>query len=445
MLETPKSSKETVRALQRKLYQKAKHQPTFRFYSLYDKVYRGDVLQRAYALVRQNRGSPGIDGESFESIESGVGMTAYLQEIRKTLEDRTYRAMPVKRVEIPKLNGETRPLGIPCIKDRIVQMAVKIVIEPVFEADFSPHSYGFRPRRSAHQAMDDIKSGLLKGHVHVIDADLSKYFDMIPHDKLLKTVAERIADKQVLSLLKQWLKVRVIKVDAGKRVDVGGGKKARIGTPQGGVISPLLANIYLNILDRIWDRNGLAKRYKARLVRYADDMVILCTGDTAKAYAVLQSILAKLGLKLNEEKTQIRDSRQERFDFLGFSVGVVKAKQSGKFFPLVEPSDKSMNAIKQKIKHYTRRSMNPVPIEVIVDKLNKMARGWSNYFHYGHGHRKMKKVRYSLEESLRLHLRYRHKLNNRGASYNRFPRRYIYEHLGLYSVPITPAWKGAHA
>lgn len=273
MLETPKTSKETVRALQRKLYQKAKHQPTFRFYSLYDKVYRGDVLQRAYALVRQKRGSPGIDGESFESIESGVGMTAYLQEIRKILEDRTYRAMPVKRVEIPKLNGETRPLGIPCIKDRIVQMAVKIVIEPVFEADFSPHSYGFRPRRSAHQAMDDIKGGLLKGHVHVIDADLSKYFDMIPHDKLLKTVAERIADKQVLSLLKQWLKARVIKVDGGKKIDVGGGKKARIGTPQGGVISPLLANIYLNILDRIWDRNSLAKRYKARLVRYADDSV----------------------------------------------------------------------------------------------------------------------------------------------------------------------------
>jgi RNA-directed DNA polymerase len=328
--------------------------------------------------------------------------------------------MPINRVEIPKPNGETRPLGIPCIKDRIVQMAVKLIIEPIFEADFSPHSYGFRPKRSAHQAMDDIKDSLLKGHIHVIDADLSKYFDMIPHDKLLKTVAERIVDKQLLSLLRQWLKVRIIKEDNGKKTDVGGGKKARKGTPQGGVISPLLANIYLNILDRIWDRYPLAEKHKARLVRYADDIVILCAGDTTQAYTVLQSILVKLELKLNEEKTQIRDCRKERFGFLGFSIGVVKAKQSGKLFPLVEPSDKAMQSIKQKIKFYTRRDMNPVPIESIIAMLNQTARGWSNYFHYGHGHRKMKKIKYYLEESLRLHLRYRHKLNNRGASYTRF-------------------------
>ena len=385
------------------------------------------------------------DGETFASIETGNGKTAYLKEIQKTLKDKTYRAMPIKRVEIPKPNGETRPLGIPCIKDRIVQMAVKLVIEPIFEADFSPHSYGFRPKRSAHQAMNEITDSLLKGHIQVIDADLSKYFDMIPHDKLLKTVAERIVDKQILSLLKQWLKVRIIKVDKDKKTDMGGGKKARKGTPQGGVISPLLANIYLNILDRIWDKYQLAEKYQARLVRYADDMVILCTGETTQAYAVLQTLLNKLGLKLNKEKTQIRDARKERFGFLGFSVGVAKAKQTGKSFPLVEPSDKAIKSLKQKIKYYTRRDMNPVPLEIIVATLNQTARGWSNYFHYGHGHRKMKKIKYYLEESLRLHLRYRHKLNNRGASYTRFPRCYIYDHLGLYKVPITPAWKGVHA
>ncbi|MCF6209480.1 MAG: hypothetical protein L3K24_02110 [Gammaproteobacteria bacterium] len=280
MLETSGFSEETVRALQRKLYLKAKHQTTFRFYSLYDKVYRSDVLQLAYDRVRQNKGSPGIDGETFESIEAGTGRRAYLQEIQETLEAKTYRAMPVKRVEIPKSNGETRPLGIPCVKDRIIQMAVKLVIEPIFEADFSPHSYGFRPKRSAHQAMDDIKAGLLSGHTQVIDADLSKYFDRIPHDKLLRTVAERIADGPLLSLLKQWLKVRIIKVANGKEKIVGGGKRARRGTPQGGVISPLLANIYLNILDRIWDRNRLSEKHKARLVRYADDMVILCARET---------------------------------------------------------------------------------------------------------------------------------------------------------------------
>ena len=445
MLETSELIKENVRALQRKLYLKAKHQPTFRFYSLYDKVYRSDVLQHAYDRVRQNKGSPGIDGETFESIETGIGRTAYIQEIQKTLKAKTYRAMPVKRVEIPKSNGETRPLGIPCIKDRIVQMAAKLIIEPIFEADFSPHSYGFRPKRSAHQAMDDIKDGLLTGHTHVIDADLSKYFDTIPHDKLQKTVAERIVESQLLSLLKQWLKVRIIKVENGKETTVGGGKKTRKGTPQGGVISPLLANIYLNILDRIWDRNQLAEKHKARLVRYADDMVILCAGETPLPYALLQTILSKLELRLNEDKTQIRDARKERFEFLGYSVGIARAKQSGKYFPLVEPSDKSIQSIKQKIKYYTRRDMNPVPIEIIVGKLNQTARGWSNYFHYGHGHRKMRKVKYYMEESLRLHLRYRHKVNNRGAAYTRFPRRFIYDYLGLYKVPITPAWKGVHA
>jgi len=444
-LDTSESSKETVRALQRRLYLKAKYQPGFRFYSLYDKIYRGDVLQRAYDLVKKNKGSPGIDRETFETIESGIGRAVYLKEITQALKARSYRAMPVKRVDIPKPNGETRPLGIPSIKDRIVQMAVKLVIEPIFEAGFDPHSYGFRPRRSAHQAMDDIKQGLLTGHVQIIDADLSKYFDTIPHDKLLKTVAQRIVDGPLLSLLRQWLKVRVIRVEKGRETSVGGGKKARKGTPQGGVISPLLANIYLNLLDRVWARGELVEKHKARLVRYADDIVILCAGDTALAYEQLQKILSKLELQLNEEKTQIRDARKEKFDFLGYSIQMAKAKQSGKYFPLVEPSDKAMQSIKQKIKYYTRRDMNPVPIDVIVDKLNQSVRGWSNYFYYGHGHRKMKRIKYYLGESLRLHLRYRHKLKNRGAAYNRFPYSYIHDYLGLYKVPTSPAWKSTHA
>ncbi len=325
-------------------------------------------------------------------------------------------------------------------------MAVKLIIEPIFEAGFSDHSYGFRPKRSAHDAMGNITEALLKGHTQVIDADLSKYFDSIEHEKLLKTVAEKIADKRLLALLNQWLKAVIIKVrKGGKKTVIGGGKKSKKGTPQGGVISPLLANIYLNILDRIWDKYQLAKKYKARIIRYADDLVILCANGTDTPFTFLKTILNKLALQLNEDKTEIKDAMEEKFTFLGFQVGVVKSQRSGKHFPLVEPSSKSMKSIKQKIKFYTRRDMNPVPITDIVNHLNSTVRGWSNYFHYGHGHKKIKQVKYYMEESLRSQLRYRHKVKNRGASYQQFPRSYLYDYLELYKPPVTPYWKVVHA
>lgn len=446
MLLTSCVSKERVRALQRKLYRKAKQQPDFRFYSLYDKIYRSDVLQRAYALVKQNKGSPGLDGMTFEKIEQGKGKQDYLLALQKTLKGNAYRASPIKRVEIPKGNGDLRPLGIPCIEDRIVQMAVKLIIEPIFEAGFSKHSYGFRPKRSAHQAMDDITEGLLKGHTQVIDADLSKYFDTIVHEKLMKTVAEKVADKRILALLNQWLKAVIIKVGKdGKKTVIGGGKKSKKGTPQGGVISPLLANIYLNILDRIWDKYQLAEKYKARIVRYADDLVILCQGGADTPFTLLKTILNKLELQLNEDKTEIKDALKETFKFLGFQIGMVKSQQEGKYFPLVEPSAKSMKSVKQKIKFYTRREMNPVPINDIVKHLNALVRGWSNYYYYGYGHRKIKQVKFYMEESLRSQLRYRHKVKNRGASYHKFPRKYLYDYLGLYKPPVVPFWKAVHA
>jgi RNA-directed DNA polymerase len=446
MLETSYHSKERVRALQRKLYRKAKQAPEFRFYSLYDKVYRSDVLQTAYELVKQNKGSPGLDGITFELIEQQKGKQDYLLALQERLKGNSYQAGPIKRVDIPKGNGETRPLGIPGIEDRIVQMAVKLIIEPIFEAGFSDNSYGFRPKRSAHQAMDDITDALLKGHTQVIDADLSNYFDSIVHEKLMKTVAQRIADKRILALLNQWLKAVVIKIDKdGKKTVMGGGKKNKKGTPQGGVISPLLANIYLNILDRIWDKHALAKKYHARLVRYADDLVILCAKGTDTSFTLLKNILTKLDLQLNENKTEIKDARIEKFNFLGFQIGLVNNQQTGKQFPLIEPSAKSMKAVKQKIKFLTQRKMNPVPINDIVKNLNATVRGWSNYFHYGHGHKKIKQVKYYMEESLRSQLRYRHKVKNRGASYHKFPRTYLYDFLGLYEPPVTPFWKIVHA
>lgn len=446
MLLTPDDSKERVRALQRKLYRKAKQQPGFRFYSLYDKVYRSDVLQRAYDLVKQNKGSPGSDGVTFEKTERGKGKQEYLQVLQEKLKGGYYQAGPIKRVDIPKGNGDTRPLGIPCIEDRIVQMAVKLIIEPVFEAEFSDHSYGFRPKRSAHQAMDDITGGLLKGYTQVIDADLSRYFDTIVHEKLLKAVAEKIADKRILALLNQWLKAVIVQIGKdGKKTVIGGGKKSKKGTPQGGVISPLLANIYLNILDRIWDKYQLADKYEAQIVRYADDLVILCKSGTDAPFTLLKTILNKLELQLNEDKTEIRDACKETFNFLGFQTGMVKSQRTGKYFPLVEPSGKSMESIKQRIKFFTRRDMNPLPVDAIVKHLNAIVRGWSNYFHYGYGHRKIKQVKYYMEESLRSQLRYRHKVKNRGASYHIFPRSYLYDFLGLYKPPTVPFWKVVHA
>ncbi len=444
MLLTSRISYENVRALQRKLYLKAKQESTFRFYTLYDKIYQYDILHHAYDRVKQNKGSSGIDRVTFESIELNIGKTAYLQELQASLQSKTYRSQPVKRVEIPKANGATRPLGIPCIRDRIVQMAVKLVIEPIFEASFAKHSYGFRPNRSAHQAIGSIEKGLLQGHAQVIDADLSKYFDTIPHNNLLRTVSEKLLDGKVIHLLKQWLRVPVIQVCNGKQ-EVVGGKKTRKGTPQGGVISPLLANIYLNILDRIWERHQLSSRYKARLIRYADDMVILCKGGSEMPYAILKKLLGKLGLTLNESKTCIVNSRKQAFQFLGFSIQLTKNVRTGKYYPHIEPSKTAMQSIKAKIKAITHRRMGLVPMEILVSKLNQVVRGWTQYFYYGHGHRKMKKIRYYMEEQVRSQLRYRHKLRNHGSVYTRFPWQYLYEYLKIYNVPVGAVWKPVHA
>lgn len=279
----------------------AKQEPGYRFYALYDKIYREDILRHAWNLVRSNAGSPGIDGVTFEMIEQGEGVEGFLKGIAEELQEKSYCAQPVRRVMIPKGDGRERPLGIPTIRDRVVQMAVKLVIEPIFEADFTPHSYGFRPKRSAHDAIDDIANALWAGHTQVIDADLSSYFDTIPHANLMAVVAERIVDGAILALLKQWLKAPVIGVnDQGKRITVGGGKANRVGTPQGGVISPLLSNLYLYLLDRIWDRHQLKQKLGAHLVRYADDFVVLCKQGVEEPLKVVRHIVDRLGLTLNE-------------------------------------------------------------------------------------------------------------------------------------------------
>lgn len=443
MLTTP----ETIRTLQRKLYRKAKQEPTCRFHALYDKVYRADILEFAYRLVRANKGSAGIDGVTFEAIEENEEAAAFIAELQEALRNKTYKPDPVKRVMIPKRDGSQRPLGIPTIRDRVAQMAAKLVIEPIFEADFCETSYGFRPKKSAHAAVDDIADAMYAGHTEIIDADLSKYFDTIPHANLMATVAERICDGEILRLIQMWLKAPVMEMDKdGTKRNIGGGKGNRTGTPQGGVISPLLSNLYLHILDRIWERNNLTQRLGARIVRYADDIVLLCKrGKSGRVMTVFRQILERLKLTLNEAKTKVVNAFRERFNFLGFSIYMGESRRSGHLYPYVQPSEKALQDIKDRITGLTRRDRTIMPLEWIVHEVNATVRGWVGYFHYRNCSRTLQKVRNHLEQRLITHLRKRHKVRDRKAGYVRFPNRSLYERYGLYKVPTTAGWKKAHA
>ena len=443
MLTTP----ESIRTLQRKLYRKAKQEPACRFHALYDKVYRADILGHAYDLVRANKGSAGIDGVSFEDIEAQEGAAAvFVAELAEALRSKRYKPDPVKRVMIPKQDDSKRPLGIPTIRDRVAQMAVKLVIEPIFEADFCDNSYGFRPKRSAHDAIDDVAHTLHQGYSEVIHADISKYFDTIPHAKLMTMVAERICDGALLQLIQMWLKAPVMEVDKdGAKRNIGGGKGNRKGTPQGGVISPLLSNLFLHLLDRLWEKRGLQQRIGARMVRYADDIVVLCRKGSEQPKAVLQQILLRMGLTLNEAKTQVVNAYQGKFDFLGFEIGMGKSRRTGSWYPHVQPSKKSLKTIKDRITQLTVRTRTAMPMDWLVNELNATVRGWVGYFHVRNCSKSLTRVRWHLEERMRTHLRKRHKVRDRRMGYFWFADRDLYGKYGLYKVPTTAGWTKAHA
>jgi RNA-directed DNA polymerase len=416
-----------IRELQIQLYRKAKNEPEYRFYMLYDKIWREDILTHAYELARANKGAPGVDGQSFAEIESrGVG--EWLAGIREELRNNTYRPQPVRRVMIPKPGGGERPLGIPTIRDRVVQTAAKIVLEPIFEADLEPSAYGYRPKRSAQDAIRKVHKLICEGYTDVVDADLSKYFDTIPHCELLQCVARRIVDRDVLHLIKMWLTAPVEERDENGKRKLTGGKDRHCGTPQGGVASPLLANLYMNRLLKGWRNTKRGTQYDAHIVNYADDFVILSRGKAAEALNWTRQVTARMGVTLNEAKTSIKQARQESFNFLGYTFGPHRYKKDGHWYLGASPSKKAVARIKEKVGNHLLPG-NTGTWEEVRDRLNQILRGWSAYFSYGTRTMAYRAVDNYVYNSVRHFLRRRHNVQSRGT--RQFSDEVVFGELGV--------------
>ncbi len=433
---------EKLRKLQRALYVKAKQEPARRFHCLYDKVWREDILAHAFALSRENGGAPGVDGETFADIEAS-GVDRWLGELRDEVRTGCYKPQPVRRVMIPKSSGVgQRPLGIPTIRDRVVQTAAKLTIEPIFEADFDEAAHAYRPGRSALDAIGKVHKAMDEGCTEVVDADVSKYFDTIPHAKLMKCLARRISDHKMLRLLKAWLKAPVEERDERGNRRMSGGKKATRGTPQGGVVSPILANIYMHRFIKAFRRDGLDRRYGAVLVNYADDFVILCRHDAQKILEQTRRWMASIGLTLNEEKTCIRNARRESFDFLGYTFGPMYSPRTGGRYNGARPSKRAIATVKEAIRQRLRTG-NQLPWPQVAQALNRTLRGWSAYFCYGSLAKARHDVQVHLYHTVRRFLRRRHKLA--GAGHRQFSEQDVFGKLGVLSLEHLPRPAPAHA
>jgi len=430
-LTTPPS----VQKLQSALHAKAKGEPEYRFYLLYDKVWRADVLEYAYRCCKANKGAAGVDGQRFEDIVA-YGEERWLGELAQRLRSKTYEPQAVRRVWLPKPNSvKLRPLGVPTITDRTVQMAALLVLDPIFEADLAPEQYAYRSDRGAHDAVRAVHSLLNTGHTQVVEADLSGYFDTIPHAELMKCVARRVIDRHILRLLKAWLVAPVEDHDGkgGKTLSRANRDNKR-GTPQGSPISPLMSNLYMRRFIEGWRRLGFERRWSAHIVNYADDFVICCKRGADDAMAAMRAIMQRLKLTVNEDKTHLCQIPRERFDFLGYTFGRCYSRKDGHAYIGTRPSRKSIRRMVVSISEVTDRRLGLLDAEEIVGQLNRKLTGWANYFCLGPVSPAYHLLDNHVRHRLRRWLCKKHKVAGQGTS--RFPDQYLHEALGL--VHLAP-------
>ena len=421
-----------VGKLQTALHTKAKNSPDYRFYALYDKLYRRDILAFAYVRSLNNGGVPGVDGQSFDDIEKS-GRDQWLDELAEELRKGTYQPKSVRRVYIPKGDGKQRPLGIPCIKDRVVQTAVLLVLEPIFEADLEPEQHAYRHERSALDAVRLVERLIRLGHTAVVDADLSGYFDSIPHAELMKSVSRRISDSRVLRLIKLWLEAPVEETDGkGNRHRTTRNKDQGIGSAQGAPISPLLANVYMRRFVKGWKAGGHEKRLKARIVNYADDFVICSRGMADEAMNVMRTMMSKLKLTVNEQKTRLCRLPEETFDFLGYTFGRNYDCRTGESYLGPRPSRKKVDRLCSAINELTTRRKAWRDVEELMSRINRKLHGWSNYFGIGTVSKAYRNIN--------SHTRYRvrqwlcAKFKEQGQGKKRFSNQYLHQKLRLHQL-----------
>jgi RNA-directed DNA polymerase len=430
---------EKVEKLQAALHTKAKNSPDYRYYALYDKVYRWDVLAGAYMRCRENGGAPGVDGQTFEDIEA-YGAHRWLGELAEELRTEAYRPQPVRRVYIPKPDGKPRPLGIPCIKDRVVQMAAVLVLEPIFEADLEPEQHAYRPKRSALDAVRQVERHLRAGHTEVVDADLSGYFDSIPHPELMKSLSRRISDSRMLRLLKMWLEAAVEETDEkGNRHRTTRNKDQGMGTPQGAPISPLLSNLYMRRFVKGWKTGGHERRLDAQIVNYADDFVICCRGTAEEAMSVMRTMMSKLKLTVNETKTRLCRLPEDTFDFLGYTLGRNYDPRTGRSYLGARPSQKKIARLCGAIYELTERETTWLDVDEQIGRINRKLRGWANYFCIGTVSKAYRHVNEYVHQRVRQWLGAKFRVKGLGKT--RFRNDYLHQELGLYqlrrSVPAS--------